>query len=115
MDRRIGGGRNHAGSHVGEHTLGVVRRTAPARGAAPGRPERRGAPSTGRIVTLFVGQGHGFIRLANHRDVFFHRSDVRDGTSFNDFAVGDVVRFELCDDAVSGPRALEVEHRRRSH
>jgi len=64
---------------------------------------------------LLVGQGHGFIRLANHREVFFHRSDVREGTSFNDFAVGDAVQFELFDDAVSGPRALEVERRRRSH
>jgi cold shock CspA family protein len=60
---------------------------------------------------LFVGHGHGFIRLANHRDVFFHRSDVREGTSFNDLAVGDAVRFEFFDDAVSGPRALAVERR----
>lgn len=75
-----------------------------------GRPEpRRGTPSSGRVVTLFVGQCHGFIRLANGREVFFHRSDVRQGTSFNAFAIGDRVTFELLEDGVSGPRALRVE------
>jgi cold shock CspA family protein len=59
-------------------------------------------------VTLFIGQGHGFIRLANRREVFFHRSDVREGTSFNDFAVGDTVGFDLLEDDVSGPRAVQV-------
>jgi cold shock CspA family protein len=95
-----------------ERAQGAVQKTAPARqvaGATP--PERRGVPSTGRIVTLFIGQGHGFIRLANDRDVFFHRSDVLDGTSFNQLAVGDAVRLELIEDRVSGPRALRVERR----
>jgi cold shock CspA family protein len=64
-------------------------------------------------VTLLVGQGHGFIRLADNRGVFFHRSDLREGTSFNDFAVGDAVRFELLEDDVSGPRAVQVERRPR--
>jgi cold shock CspA family protein len=83
------------------------------RTAAGVRPvERRGAPSSGRIVTLFIGQGHGYIRLANDRDVFFHRSDVREGTSFNDLAVGDAVTCELLEDDVSGPRALRIERRR---
>jgi cold shock CspA family protein len=92
---------------------GAARRVAPARpGAAPAATVRRGIRSGGRIVSLQVGQGHGFIRLADHRDVFFHRSDVRDGNSFNDFAVGDAVLFELYDDAVSGPRALDVQRRR---
>jgi cold shock CspA family protein len=68
---------------------------------------------TGRIVTLFVGQGHGFIRLANDREVFFHRSDVRVGTSFNDFAIGDTVKFDLLEDNVSGPRAIKVVRRPR--
>jgi cold shock CspA family protein len=98
---------------VGGHTRGAVRKAAPARKAAVVRPEeRRGTPSSGRIVTLFIGQGHGFIRLTNNREVFFHRSDVREGTSFNDFAVGDAVTFELLEDDVSGPRALRVERRR---
>jgi len=98
---------------VGGQTRGAVRKAAPARKAAIVRPEeRRGTPSSGRIVTLFIGQGHGFIRLTNNREVFFHRSDVREGTSFNDFAVGDAVTFELLEDDVSGPRALRVERRR---
>ena len=80
----------------------------------PGRPhDRRGAPSTGRIVKLFVGQGYGFIRLTDEREIFFHRSDIRDGLSFNDFVVGDVVTFELLEDAVSGARALRVTWPRR--
>ena len=93
---------------------GAVGKTAPARKAAGGAPpERRGIPRTGRIVTLFIGQGHGFIRLANDREVFFHRSDVREGTSFNDFAVGDSVGFDLLEDDVSGPRAIQVVRRSR--
>jgi cold shock CspA family protein len=64
-------------------------------------------------VTLFIGQGHGFIRLANARDVFFHRSDLHEGVSFNDLAVGDTVRFDLLEDDVSGPRAIQVARRPR--
>jgi cold shock CspA family protein len=75
--------------------------------------ERRGTPSSGRIATLLIGQAYGFIRLADDRQVFFHRSDVHEGTSFNDFAVGDAVTFELFEDDVSGPRALRVRRRRR--
>ena len=76
--------------------------------------ERRGTPSSGRIVTLMLGQGHGFIRLTGTRNVFFHRSDLCEGTSFNDLAVGNRVKFELLDDAISGPRALRVERVRGS-
>jgi cold shock CspA family protein len=93
---------------------GAVGKTALARKLAGTRPpERRGVPATGRIVTLFIGQGHGFIRLANKREVFFHRSDVREGTSFNDFTVGDAVQFDLLEDDVSGPRAIQVVRRPR--
>jgi hypothetical protein len=70
--------------------------------------ERRGVPDTGRIVKLFVGQGHGIIRLADRRDIYFHRSDMPEGTSINDFSVGDVVAFERLEDRVSGARALAV-------
>jgi cold shock CspA family protein len=83
---------------------------APARNVGRGKSaEARGIPSKGRIVRLLIGQGHGFIRLANDREAFFHRSDLREGTSFNEFAVGDAVRFELLEDQVSGPRAVQVE------
>ena len=36
----------------------------------------RGTPRTGRIVTLLTGKGHGFIRLPNAREVYFHRADL---------------------------------------
>ena len=75
---------------------------------APPAPATRGLPLFGRIGKLFVGQGHGLIRLADHREVFFHRADVIKGESINDLAVGDAVAFELLDDLVSGPRALHV-------
>lgn len=107
------GGRNRAGNYVGGHTRGAVRKVAPARKFTAARPaEHRGTPSSGRIVTLYIGQGHGFIRLGSDREVFFHRSDVCEGTSFNDLAVGDAVTFELFEDHVSGARALRVERRR---
>jgi cold shock CspA family protein len=107
------GVRSLAGKCVAEPLWGAVRKMAPARKTAAVRPaERRGTPSAGRIVTLFVGQGHGFIRLTNDRHVFFHRSDVREGTSFNDLETGDPVTFELLEDDVSGPRALRVDRRR---
>jgi cold shock CspA family protein len=94
---------------VDERRRGAVPKAAPARKQAIARPaERRGVPTSGRVVTLFIGQGHGYIRLSNARDVFFHRSDVREGTSFNDFAIGDAVTFELIEDKVSGARALSV-------
>lgn len=97
---------------MGERTRGAVGKSTPARKVLGGRPpERRGTSRTGRIVTLFIGQGQGFIRLADDREVFFHRSDVREGTSFNELAVGDTVTFELLEDNVSGPRAVQVAAR----
>jgi cold shock CspA family protein len=63
------------------------------------------------VVKLRVGQGHGFIRLADGREVFFYRTDVGEGTSFNNLAVGDAVSFELVEDAISGARALRVRPR----
>ena len=53
------------------------------RAALAARPEeRRGAPATGRIVKLLVGHGHGFIRLDDDREVYFHRADLEDGARF---------------------------------
>jgi cold shock CspA family protein len=63
-------------------------------------------------VTLVLGQGHGFIRLTDRRKVFFHRSDLGEGASFGELAVGEIVTFELLDDPISGPRAVRVERRR---
>lgn len=73
--------------------------------------ELHGPSRSGRIVTLLHGQGHGFIRLADRRTVFFHRSDLREGMRFGDLAIGEVLTFELFDDPISGPRALRVQRR----
>jgi cold shock CspA family protein len=84
------------------------------RAAKVTRPsELRGVPDTGRIVKVFFGQGYGIIRLADGREIYFHRADIREGTSINDFEVGDHVAFERIDDRISGSRALGVAKRRR--
>jgi cold shock CspA family protein len=64
-------------------------------------------------VKLLVGQGHGFIRLRDDRDIFFHRGDLGEGTRFNDLDIGVAVTFELLEDAVSGARALSVKRKTR--
>ena len=82
------------------------------RSGKPSQPiAPRGTPATGRIAKLMVGQGHGVIRSRADREVFFHRSDMGEGTTFNDLRVGDVVNFELLDDQVSGARALRLERK----
>ena len=78
-----------------------------------GPRDLRGTPVSGRIAKLYIGQGHGYIELANERKVFFHRSDVKEGTAFNDLQIRDVVTFELFEDGVSGARALRVARRSR--
>jgi cold shock CspA family protein len=86
--------------------------SAPRRSAKLGRPnDPAGSPAAGRIARLLVGQSYGFIRARNARDVFFHRSDLRDGTSFNTLQVGDPVIFDLIEDGVSGARAVRVARR----
>ena len=66
-----------------------------------------GRPTSGRVIRIHAGQSHGFIRDADSREVFFHRSDTTFGT-FNKLIVGDKVAFELIEDRVSGPRATGV-------
>jgi len=77
----------------------------------PGKPNQPlppcGRPTSGRIIRIHAGQSHGFIRDAESREVFFHRSDTTFGT-FNKLIVGDTVAFELIEDRVSGPRATGV-------
>jgi cold shock CspA family protein len=93
-----------------------VRLVAPGSAAYPPRPsERRGIASAGCIADLRTGQGHGFIRIAGGREIYFHRSDLDKGTSFNDFAIGQTVTFELLEDRLSGARALRVKRRHRPH
>ena len=96
---RIGADRNRAGNGV-------------SKGKAAKPSDVRGMPCSGRIVALVLGQGHGFIRTRDGRKVFFHRSDVREGVSFSGLAVDQAVIFELFEDPISGPRALQVQRRR---
>ena len=96
---RSGAGPNRAGNDVSK--------------SKPAKPsDLRGMPCSGRIVAIVLGQGHGFIRIRDGRKVFFHRSDVREGVSFGGFAVDQTVTFELFEDPISGPRALQVQRRR---
>lgn len=89
-------------------------RTAPTHRPVKTRPpEPRGTRAVGRIAKLLIGQGYGYIRLADEREIYFHRADVREGTSINDFELGDSVAFELLEDRISGPRALQVRRRGR--
>jgi cold shock CspA family protein len=76
-------------------------------------PVYRGVRASGRISKLYVGQAYGFIRMPRDREVYFHRSDLQEGVSFNHFEIGDAVTFELLEDAVSGARALNVKRQRR--
>ena len=73
----------------------------------------RGTLVTGRIVSLLIGQCHGFIRLPNAREIYFHRADLQEGIAFHDLQIGNAVAFELLEDAVSGARALRVVRRER--
>lgn len=89
----------------------VKQPASPVRFAAARPADPRGAVSAGQIVKLFVGQGYGYIKRRDGREVYFHRADVVEG-SINDLAVGDPVKFELLEDRLSGARALFVRRSR---
>ena len=73
-----------------------------------------GTPAKGKVTQLRVGQCDGFIRLSSERQVYFHRADLRDDTPFNALSVGDAVKFDLIEDAVSGARAIRVTRKMRA-
>ena len=90
------------------------RRGAPAHPRFAKRPPPPRVHASGHVGRLLIGQGYGFIRLADGREVYFHRADMGEDGSFNSLRVGDSVTFELFDDRVSGARALCVMRRPRS-
>jgi len=98
----------------GQYSYGMARQQAPKTGKAAPPGNVRGTPATGRITSILTGQGYGYIKLRDHREVYFHRGDSREGTPFNDLRVGDAVKFELVEDAVSGARALKVTVQKKS-
>jgi len=84
------------------------------RAGNPNRPAPpRGRSASGRIEAIARGQGHGYIRLADGRRIFFHRGDSQGGV-FNELTEGEVVSFDLLEDAVSGPRALTIRRQPRA-
>ncbi len=83
------------------------------RAKGPPRPAE-GAQTRGTITRMAVGQGYGFIRLRDRREVFFHRADLDEDTPFNSLQTGELVAFELIVDSISGPRAVRVTRRGRS-
>jgi cold shock CspA family protein len=91
-----------------DYFYGTTRKRTTKQAAKPRPNEARGKPATGKIAKLLFGQAYGFIKMRDNREVYFHRADVQEGTSFNDLEVGETVKFELLDDAVSGARALRV-------
>ena len=96
-----------------EYFYGTGRNRVPKRSGKPARPnDPRGKAATGKITRIMVGQGHGFIGLRDDREIYFHRSDSKQGTAFNDLRVGDIVTFELLEDPVSGARALRVTRKK---
>lgn len=98
-----------------EYFYGAARQQVAKRSGKPSRPiDPRGKPASGRIARILVGQGHGFIRLRDNREIYFHRSDSREGTAFNDLRIGDPVAFELLEDSVSGARALRVRLQKKA-
>jgi cold shock CspA family protein len=97
-----------------EYFYGVGRQQTRKTGKASPPGDPRGKSATGRIARILVGQGYGYIRLRDGRDVYFHRCDSREGTPFGDLRVDDVVTFELIEDSVSGARALKVMQQKKS-
>jgi len=103
----------HDGAGTGKRRRKAAAARVPraARGRAKGeKVDQRGHPTTGRIARILYGQGFGFIRVDERRDVFFHRKDVFGGR-FNELAVDDHVALELIEDALTGPRAVRVAPR----
>ncbi len=93
---------------VGAHPPKRRRPRRAVKGRAKGvKLEERGETATGQVVRLLYGQSYGIIRMADRRDVFFHRKDAKAGL-FNNLAIGDNLTFELIEDPLTGPRAVRV-------
>ena len=69
-----------------------------------GRPDRR--HMTGKIRTIRVDKGFGFIKDDAGKDYFFHQSAIY-GEGLADLREGDSVEFEV-GDGPKGPRAESV-------
>jgi len=63
--------------------------------------------ANGTIKKVLKDRGFGFVRTADGREVFFHRSECRT-CNFEDLEQGQEVEFEIQEDP-KGPRALDVK------
>jgi cold shock CspA family protein len=63
---------------------------------------------TGRITKVVRSRACGFIRTSDGQDVFFHVSDLGSIT-LDQLDERLVVQFDLVADAISGPRATQVQ------
>ncbi|HKT11028.1 MAG TPA: cold shock domain-containing protein [Terriglobia bacterium] len=61
----------------------------------------------GTIKRVVRDRGFGFIRSAEGREIFFHRSSLQD-LNFETLKEGDAVEFEV-EDGPKGPRAVVVK------
>ena len=62
---------------------------------------------TGSVKSLTRDRGFGFIRGEDGLDYFLHRSELRDGLSFDQLREGQRVAFEPRQ-SDKGPRAVDV-------
>ena len=66
----------------------------------------------GTIKKLIRDRGFGFIRAADGKEVFFHRSSLRIDDDFDRLIEGDSVEFEV-EQGEKGPRAVNVRVRQK--
>ena len=65
------------------------------------------APPHGVVTQVFHGQGYGFLKTPDGRDLYFHENAVIDG-KFEDLQPGMEVRYAEADDHVTGPHASTI-------
>ena len=61
----------------------------------------------GTIRRLIADRGFGFIRTAEGKDLFFHRSEL-EGVDFNSLREGQQVEFQVRQDPSGRPHAMRV-------
>lgn len=62
----------------------------------------------GYVRRLVLNKNFGFIESNGQDDIFFHKEDCCENTSYNALIVGEKVEF-LMDETPKGPRARDVE------
>jgi CspA family cold shock protein len=72
----------------------------------PSSAQRMPHMATGTIKRVFKDKGYGFIRATDGREVFFHRSGLREGR-MESLTEGEAVEFEV-EASAKGPRAVNI-------